>query len=111
LARSVPLSRFTSRVGGGSAFFVRPRGCVSPEIYAEKKSRVFYQVGHSFHCSRYFCHFCCGERSSYFVVSRSTLAVALFCFAGSDVGERELPGDFSAEYFVGYFYEDSRIVA
>jgi hypothetical protein len=24
LARSVPLSRFTSRVGGGSAFFVRP---------------------------------------------------------------------------------------
>jgi len=25
MARSVPLSRFTSRVGGGSAFFVRPR--------------------------------------------------------------------------------------
>jgi hypothetical protein len=24
LARSVPLSRFTSRVGGGSAFYVRP---------------------------------------------------------------------------------------
>ena len=24
MARSVPLSRFTSRVGGGSAFFVRP---------------------------------------------------------------------------------------
>jgi hypothetical protein len=24
LALSVPLSRFTSRVGGGSAFFVRP---------------------------------------------------------------------------------------
>jgi len=24
LARSVPLSRFTSQVGGGSAFFVRP---------------------------------------------------------------------------------------
>jgi len=25
MALSVPLSRFTSRVGGGSAFFVRPR--------------------------------------------------------------------------------------
>jgi hypothetical protein len=25
MARSVPLSRFTLRVGGGSAFFVRPR--------------------------------------------------------------------------------------
>jgi hypothetical protein len=26
MAWSVPLSRFTLRVGGGSAFFVRPRG-------------------------------------------------------------------------------------
>ena len=26
MALSVPLSRFTLRVGGGSAFFVRPRG-------------------------------------------------------------------------------------
>ena len=26
MARSVPLSRFTSRVGGGSAFFVRHQG-------------------------------------------------------------------------------------
>jgi len=25
MALSVPLSRFTSQVGGGSAFFVRPR--------------------------------------------------------------------------------------
>jgi hypothetical protein len=28
LALSVPLSRFTSRVGGGSAFYVRPQDCV-----------------------------------------------------------------------------------
>ena len=32
-------------------------------------------------------------------------------FAGSDAGEREFALRFSAEIFVGHFYEDSRIVA
>jgi hypothetical protein len=32
-------------------------------------------------------------------------------FAGSDAGEQALRRDLSAEIFVGYFYEDSRIVA
>jgi len=34
-----------------------------------------------------------------------------FSFAGSEAGERELRRDLSAEIFVGYFYEDLRIVA
>ena len=34
-----------------------------------------------------------------------------FSFAGSEAGERELRRDLSAENFVGYFYEDLRIVA
>ena len=32
MALAVPLSRFTSRVGGGSAFLVRPSGCISREV-------------------------------------------------------------------------------
>jgi hypothetical protein len=32
MARSVPLSRFTPRVGGGSAFFVRPRDAMKLEL-------------------------------------------------------------------------------
>ena len=32
MALAVPLSRFTSRVGGGSAFYVRPRGNFGIEL-------------------------------------------------------------------------------
>jgi hypothetical protein len=32
MARSVPLSRFMLRVGGGSAFYVRPRGGLRLEL-------------------------------------------------------------------------------
>ena len=33
MALSVPLSRFTSRVGGGSAFFVRPMKTILPSLF------------------------------------------------------------------------------
>jgi hypothetical protein len=34
-----------------------------------------------------------------------------YSFAGSEASKQALPGDLSAEIFVGYFYEDSRNVA
>jgi hypothetical protein len=34
-----------------------------------------------------------------------------YSFAGSEASEQALPGDLSAEIFVGCFYEDSRNVA
>ena len=51
MALSVPLSRFTSRVGGGSAFFVRHRG-VTCDMKAKRiKDRlVFLVVGLLFVC-------------------------------------------------------------
>jgi hypothetical protein len=36
MARSVPLSRFTSRVGGGSAFFVRQQESVT-QFYGKRQ--------------------------------------------------------------------------
>ena len=44
---AVPLSRFTSRVGGGSAFFVRPNG------HIKTKSAITHHVPRFvFYCSR-----------------------------------------------------------
>ena len=40
MALSVPLSRFTSRVGGGSAFFVRHRGA----YYMKRFAQIVYAV-------------------------------------------------------------------
>jgi hypothetical protein len=41
LALPVPLSRFTSRVGGGSAFFVRP---LAPQKYMQTKVRPWMLI-------------------------------------------------------------------
>jgi len=43
LALAVPLSRFTSRVGGGSAFFVRHQA--DADVLAMDLSRDFWQLG------------------------------------------------------------------
>ena len=48
MALSVPLSRFTSRVGGGSAFFVRPLSTMSRTAY--------FGIG----IALSFVSFCCG---------------------------------------------------
>ena len=44
MALSVPLSRFTSRVGGGSAFFVRPQASLVAVLKNMKKRTTFLIV-------------------------------------------------------------------
>jgi hypothetical protein len=44
LALAVPLSRFTSRVGGGSAFFVRPLGRVYYFMSTPKNPNIELQA-------------------------------------------------------------------
>jgi hypothetical protein len=44
LALAVPLSRFTSRVGGGSAFFVRPLGHVTNNNNKQMKRYIKYII-------------------------------------------------------------------
>ena len=92
MALSVPLSRFTSRVGGGSAFFVRPRETF--EIFCESDlqaeilgSSVFGEIG-----SR---HFWTARSSRRFV-------------GGGQV--RQLVGSL-ADIIGGWIFEDSRDVA
>src|ERR1035437_4955472 len=46
LAASVPPSRFTSRVGGGSAFYVRPHS----RIYENTNEMDFWRLHHDFNC-------------------------------------------------------------
>jgi hypothetical protein len=70
LALAAPLSRFTSRVGGGSAFFVRPLWSFTPSNFGvlafphESGFRGFFAVflGHrleaSFGVIVHFCVFC-----------------------------------------------------
>jgi hypothetical protein len=91
LVLSVPLSRFTSRVGGGSAFYVRPRDTFEILCESDWQAEIIGDLDFA-------------ERK--FVADLSS-----FSFAGSDAGERELPRDLSAEIFVGWFYEDLRNVA
>jgi hypothetical protein len=91
LARSVPLSRFTSRVGGGSAFFVRPRETFWICCESDRQAEIIGDLDFA-------------ERK--FVADLSSCS-----FAGSDADERELPRDLSAEIFVEWFYEDLRNVA
>ena len=43
MALSVPLSRFTSRVGGGSAFYVRPLRDMTPEEYKHGREDFWKQ--------------------------------------------------------------------
>src|ERR1035437_4446202 len=54
LALSVPLSRFTSRVGGGSAFYVRQHSCTSQNN--ENKNPIHHRS-----CYRRV-HLTCGQR-------------------------------------------------
>jgi len=40
LALAVPLSRFTSQVGGGSAFFVRPKLCAMHGVHSHTMKKI-----------------------------------------------------------------------
>ena len=88
MALAVPLSRFTSRVGGGSAFFVRPREtlgiCCESDWQAEIfGGSVFGEIG-----SRHF-----GPRTA-----RADLSAAGKCGSLSEVRQRLLSDGFMKIY-------------
>ena len=63
MALAVPLSRFTPRVGGGSAFYVRHRR------HEDSTYTFDSRLGHGFGCSIF--------RAGYFYRSRRAVAAAL----------------------------------
>ena len=90
LALAVPLSRFTSRVGGGSAFYVRPRPNITKAYWADWESRRIHHDP------------ILKPRVIYWFVELSTKPPTALGFLRSDVGGSIVIGGVTGSHLSGH---------